>query len=87
VGVSVSPASGPPGQAFTITASGLTPGGTATISISGPGSFTPSPATADASGVATWWIGTSDGDALGVYSVTVRDQATGRTGGVSFRLD
>jgi len=87
VRVSVSPGSGAPGQAFTITATGLTPGGTAAISISGPSSFNPSPTTASAAGVATWWIGTSDGDPTGTYSVTVTDQATGRKGGASFTVE
>jgi hypothetical protein len=86
VGVSVSPPSGPPGQTFVVTATGLTPGGTARVSISGPGSPYVSTATADASGMAQWWIGSSGTDPAGVYSVTVTDLASGRAGASSFRI-
>jgi hypothetical protein len=86
--VTVSPASGPRGQYFTISASGLTRNGSATVTITRPGgglAYTGTQ-TADGSGIATWYLGSSDQDPVGVYSIAVVDEASSRRGYGSFSI-
>jgi hypothetical protein len=88
VRVSANPSSGPPGQSFVVTVTGLTRNGaaSATVTYPGGGVVSLSPQTADGSGACTWYVGSSAGDPVGSYSITVVDTTTGRTGYGSFSI-
>ena len=88
VQVSVSPGSAPRGQQITVSAGGLTPNGSATVTITRPdgGEEQGTPQTADGSGAALWYFSASGEDPAGVYSVTVVDVTSSRRGYGSFNI-
>jgi LysM repeat protein len=82
--LAVTPATGPPGQVFTLTLSNAKPGETITFQINGPGgsAFTGPPHTAPATGQVTAGYATAGGDPAGQYHVTAKgNQGTSVQGG------